>query len=824
MRSAAVIVGIDRYAQYPLTSCVNDAVAFRDALVRLGLVAAADTRILTSPPVAGGPPAVRSNITAALLPFYQDPQKVDRLYFYFAGHGLLTYSDAAHTQASTVLVPEDVTDLKNQGNLLINLDELANLFRRRGPAEQFFFIDACRDIPERDFTSIGPLGWTGLQPGPERAQAVLFAVAEQGQARSQQQGMGVMSRHLLDALDGQGLARDFSDKDSQYVVTAQSLRDYVRQRVLETLSTMPLWKQQYSLPLLRDPDPKPGPIRMLPQPGVSQLTVHVIPDVAWNQTDVSVWLRIAKLPISWPPTLNHRPATVEPQRYTVRATSAAGQAEPEQQFVDARENGEATIRIGTQPFTAASPVEDGIAPAMVRSVPRPDPPPTSDDGPTGTMVASTREPEVGIEIVRLDPPYSRYTARHEMTADLPVGPYRVTFKLGDEVISQADTFVGENEVVTAEPTVSVSPLAQELLQSGRESTAVQVSESIGPIQADVLGTVLPIIGIKPFDLKHELFGQFEGVVPPVDPLVYRMRPLSLVVAIDGNQWSSPPSQVLDRVTWRIRTANPAREKLLPLLSDNPGFRRIGLGLAPAPRGSFQVEIESPDFGRLLVPCAGLPKRATVVSMRVHPDGSLDLAQNILPLPGVPTDMPVPQPTYGRMLRDLQLGQKLFQSGQLAEYADRGPFDNLGELFYAKWTDPILSCMAYFAWQQAIAAHQPGAPAGAGLLRDMAYNLREYFGDLPDSRVIYAAEYQEPSQLDFLLGRKEVPVLASSARALARYAQQIGRETASIVSIAHNAGIGPWAASWKLPSLTVAKPGGGKKTTRGEEERVPVGAR
>lgn len=70
MRSAAVIVGIDRYAQYPLTSCVNDGVAFRDALVRLGLVAAADTTILTSPPVAGGPPAVRSNITAALLPFY----------------------------------------------------------------------------------------------------------------------------------------------------------------------------------------------------------------------------------------------------------------------------------------------------------------------------------------------------------------------------------------------------------------------------------------------------------------------------------------------------------------------------------------------------------------------------------------------------------------------------------------------------------------------------------------------------------------------------------------------------------------------------------
>lgn len=132
-----------------------------------------------------------------------------------------------------MLVPEDVTDLKNQGNLLINLDELANLFRRRGPDEQFFFIDACRDIPERDFTSIGPLGWTGLQPGPERAQAVLFAVAEQGQARSQQEGMGVMSRHLFDALDGQGLARDFSDKDSQYVVTAQSLRDYVRQRVLE---------------------------------------------------------------------------------------------------------------------------------------------------------------------------------------------------------------------------------------------------------------------------------------------------------------------------------------------------------------------------------------------------------------------------------------------------------------------------------------------------------------------------------------------------------------------------------------------------------------
>jgi hypothetical protein len=780
--------------------------------------------MLTSPPVAGATAAVRNSITAALLPYYQDPEKVDRLYFYFAGHGLLTFADAAHTKASTVLVPADVTDLKNQGNLLIDVDELSDLLRRRGPAEQFFLIDACRDLPERDFTSIGPLGWIGLQHGPERAQAVLFAVAEQGKAQSEQEGMGVMTRHLMDALDGKGLARDFSDEQSQYVVTAQSVRDFVRQRVLETLSTMPLWKQQYSLPVLHDPDPKPGPIRFLQQPGDSRLTVHVIPDAAWGQTDVSVWLRIARLPISWPPTLNHQPATVEPQRYMVRATSRAGRAEPTQQFVDARENGEATIRVGSPPFGADTPGEDGIAPAKVQTVPRPIPPPTAAYGPTGTIAAKAKEPQVGIEINRLDPPYSRWAARQELMADVPVGPYRVTFKLGNEVISQADLLVGDNERVTAEPTVTVSPLAQELLQFDNTSTETLVSESIGPIQADVLGTVLPIIGIKPFDLNHELFLRFEGVVPPIDPRLYGMRSLSLVVAVDGNQWAVPPGEVLERVRWQIVAADVPPANLPPLRRGAPALGRIGLGLAPAPRGSFQVEIESPDFGRLLVPCAGLPKRATVVSVRVHPDGSLDLAQNILPLPGIPSDMPVPQPTYGRMLRDLQLGQKLFQGGQLAEYVSSGPYDSLTDLFYAKWTDPILSCMAYFALQPPIATDQPGASASTGVLREMAHNLREYFGDLPDSRVIYAAVYHEPSQLDFLLERKEAPVLAASARALAAYAHKIGQETAPIVSVAHNAAIGPWTASWTLPKLSQSTPGGAKTTTKGDEERVPVGAR
>ncbi|MDQ6941607.1 MAG: caspase family protein, partial [Candidatus Eremiobacteraeota bacterium] len=65
-RPRALIVGIDDYETQKLTSAVNDAVAFRSALIDLGLVAPADITFLTSPQHADAAgPATKGRIKSA---------------------------------------------------------------------------------------------------------------------------------------------------------------------------------------------------------------------------------------------------------------------------------------------------------------------------------------------------------------------------------------------------------------------------------------------------------------------------------------------------------------------------------------------------------------------------------------------------------------------------------------------------------------------------------------------------------------------------------------------------------------------------------------
>ena len=123
MTAIAVIVGVDAYAQQPLTSAFHDAMAFRDELISLGLASDSEVRLLTAPVVEKSALAVSRNIDRALHDVYDDGVAADRLFVYFAGHGLLAPTDAARGIFQTAFVPVDVADLRNDSRLLFNVDE-----------------------------------------------------------------------------------------------------------------------------------------------------------------------------------------------------------------------------------------------------------------------------------------------------------------------------------------------------------------------------------------------------------------------------------------------------------------------------------------------------------------------------------------------------------------------------------------------------------------------------------------------------------------------------------------------------------------------------
>jgi hypothetical protein len=798
-RSAAILVGVDAYAQQPLTSAVNDARAMRDVLVALGLVAAEDIRLLTAPADDPADLATKRNISDALRGYYTGAARADRLFFFFAGHGMTVYMDAARSRTSSVILPVDVVDLDADGLYLISIDELVDRMRYRGPAEQLYFIDACRDLPYERHPEPGPLGWSAEPAEATRAQAVLYAVSRLGQAVGRESGRGVFTTHLVDALKGAGLALDYAEDLDTYVVTPQSIRNLVRDRVETTVSGLPLWQRRYMLPELHAPDPQLEPIREIPDPPPATLTVHIDPESVAADTTVTVWKSRHALPApSWPPVSNHAPVQLEPQRYTLVASSTAGTALPDRFPIDVRMLAQATIRVQAggdgPPAATAEPGRPRLrtdGPHEGRTA--------LAESPAATVRAAA-ESAVTIELVGQQPPYERHTAMGELHVQVPSGPYLVRFRLGPEVYNALELFLLPGEHAEVEPTLPTSPLIRELLEPDADQSAVEVSETIGWFQAGVVETVLPIIGIKPFDLVGALFGRFDGVVPQVDPAGYGDRPLSVVVAIDGDGWPIPAAEVARSVSVRVTghdgTPLQAAEPV-PLTGPTEGFGRITLRLAPAPPGSFAVVIESAYLGALTLMAASHPARATVLTVQLGSDGAAGVTQNVLRLPGRHYDEPGPDVPPGVMLRQLQLGQQLYRSGELAAASQyREGLQGLMELFYGKWTDPILGCMAFFAWQDAV-AHGDDLGIPAGLAAEVGDNLLRWFGDLPDSRVVHAlaSAADRDAALDVLLDRDQVPVLTRAARVLAERAA-VHRPGAAVLDAVRRTVDPTWTMWWQ----------------------------
>jgi hypothetical protein len=814
--SAAIIVGIDAYVTQPLTSAVNDARLFAETLVDLGLVGSSDIRMLTAPSDNEDDLPTRKGILDALRPYYTGEESVDRLFVYYAGHGLLTFADAARALPRTALLPVDVRDLADDGAILIDLDSVLARLRFSGPAEQFFFIDACRDLDYEDSPdTTTALGWRRVPPGAERKQAILYAVPPLGKAQSEHGGLGVMTRHLVDAFCGRGIALDYSDDLRKYVVSPESVAAYVEKRVLETVGTVPLWQRSYILPRLDHREPKTGPIREIDQPGAAHLTLHVSPQDAEFATRVQL-TQMDHSVCSWPPNSYGQPFAVKPRRYWLEAESDAGWVDPAPRRIDAREEHEATIEIrpriggpaaGPSAYgepTVGTPVygQPTVGPEAGPSEPdvvtvretTESLPPTA---PQGTIVAEALEPQSTVELQQIDPPYLSWATPQRLIQPVPPGAYRIRFRLGLEIFSEGEVDVRDRTVVTVTPTVGGSPLTQELIGPYWPLTQAVVSETIGPIQAGVQATALPIIGIKPFDTTHELFREFEGVVPRLDPHAFGMRPVSLVLAIDGNRWPLPASQVLRTIRATAESISGATEiPVAPPGTDVPA-QRIALGVIEAPAHTFTIHVHSPYVGGVTLATASLHRRVTVIALTFRPDGSFDLSQNLLRIPGLDYDELVTNISYGRMLRDLQLGQRLYESSELVERS--GGSQLLTDLLYAKWTDPILSCMAAFAWSDG------GLPSG-DLLATTARNLRRYFGDLPDTRIVQALAFaaEREQTLSDMLNTGELPVLARSAAELARYAQERGRDNHPVVALSRRVMPGqPWLMSWQIQASGAA---------------------
>jgi len=859
MRSVAIIVGIDEYTWAPLTSAVTDALRFEKALIKLKLILPEEVTKFTSPVTPKARPATAANILNTLFSVYDSADEIGRFFFFFSGHGLLAFSDAVRSRTTTALIPTDVENIKRDGRLLIDVKDLLDRMELVGPQEQFYFIDSCRDLNYDSMPDVGPVGWGETNKlGAARSQSTLYAVSPMGQARGTKGGLGVMTSHLLQGLDGNGLGLEYDPFNDQYVVTAASIYGHVFDQVEASVENEPLWKRKYQLPQFLTRGPSPRPLRVIDPPPKVSFAIHIQPDIAGAQTEIK--LSLNRVPLSndycYPPRQNHEAITLIPQPYIVTAKSSAGQPTPERAVIDLRKVKSATIEVVTPAHAPPLlPAAKGLlSPSIAfsqlspRSLNEPgaadmlhdDRPPPHDDhddhddiahadsGPhddhddnhddhvghddmahtepaaaISIVRAEAYEPQVVIELESLGSPHQKWEAAHRLEQRVLPGAYHIQFRLGPDVFNEKDIIVEAGEEVRITPTASLPLILREALNIENEiPTTVVVSETIGTMQAGLLDTILPMIGVKPFDQYDELFHRFGNLVEKLVPEDFALRPVSLVIAVDGNSWNVPANEVVNGIRARtisgdgeigsFRPLALSRGTLDPIRREDAiglGFERIGLAVTTAPSANFTLEIESKSFGRIRLACISIVSRVTVVTITLSPDGAIDVSQSLLRIPGRPYPAElVPMVPLGKMIRQIQMGQKLYRSGELVTRGVTG-YDDISRemlnLLHAKWTDPILSCMAYFGWSQLAASDSEKKAEADWLLRDTARNLNLYFGEVPDSKVIYglANPSIQAEIFNGLIRSRVMPVLAEGARILARYAINSDLREAPIVRLA-----------------------------------------
>lgn len=242
MTDRALVIGIDHYENeaWELKAAVRDALAFAKWVTEPGAGrATADTlTLLLSPhpdrPVKGVnfQPATQDAIQKALYAHKKNGVGAQRLWFFYAGHGLAPSGGGA--DQAPLPVPADVEDLDFYRWQPIDLGSWIREMQVCSPQHQVFFVDACRGIvvSEDIVTATRTLFFdlSKMKSGGPAQQAALFATTA-GQLANEQGLHGLFGGALLDGLQGQGPALQPDAATQEFVLTFDGLTSYAKSRI-----------------------------------------------------------------------------------------------------------------------------------------------------------------------------------------------------------------------------------------------------------------------------------------------------------------------------------------------------------------------------------------------------------------------------------------------------------------------------------------------------------------------------------------------------------------------------------------------------------------
>lgn len=842
MASFAIVIGIDSYAnpEWNLAGAVKDAVSFATWALESGGVEPANLRLLlgTTDPKPTDLPyeeATRRSIVTAVQEFQNGRGAGgEKLYFYYGGHGLSGPGAAKGLAQEPVLIPPDVTSIQTDGALLIGFSEIIPLLNGVQPQQQFFFVDACRDFGLEDFQAglgraVGPWMPSGADGGSMSAQFMLYATAPGKRAFEQNAlGRGVFCTALLEGLRGKPTAVVWSDRNMRYEVRFTTLVEHVRAVVRKNIQlALPKdWTRYVQVPepwTAREPDAvlagfEPDkvtrvPIRVRVSPSGARATCQVS-QLAYVPGAGQDHLILAK----GPPAQATSVFDVLPGVYSfqARADSYATYREPcsayEAKVIEMKLQPEPEPPTGPElepePELESFGVDFDSDGGDGRPADRGEP----DVGPTtGGLTVVCDDPTAIIVVWDSEREVKAHRKGTVFLGNLLPGFYQI------RMITVEGTTVERLVEVMAGPPTEVrmdAPgprLGRDQMKMLGGLGIVSQAGYIHPSEhldgfADA--RLASLLSLAAFAAQWPELGDLQrlrafGVRSMADVPSGRAG-LTLLVGASGEH----PVPDVSWDSWlgaseyvALAGGEPIGQGRFDRLTGFPAASQAVLELAPGP---LVVELRLPGLAATRYALTALPGRVTVLVAVAEDDGEVEVQQYMLPLRN--SDQPYPAMASSNDIRRLDVAQRYYSSGELAENVEM-----LSDLLYGKWVDPLLGCLAGYALVRAGQAERfagyPEPHADPDRIEPSAMqNMLKFFGGLPDSHVLAALCEPERRDEHFAnAARIGLPVFAEGLRHLYAWYQERGEAFEHPVRVEPSALLpgSPWTA-WVAarPALVV----------------------
>jgi len=413
MANWALVIGCDRYpAPTPsLKGAVRDALRMREWLLAAdgGNVPTQNLSFLASPSPDGAAipdrtavrQAKRDDVISSIRELMQRSRgDTGRLFFYFAGHGLTARINFSDEQA--IACADFTADLTMKA---IRLRAIREQFLASSLTPQFFFVDACRNLPfdgEVNFSGMDRPAAPDYSHGfPDQLQC---CAAQPGGKAYQTGGsgeeLGAFTGALLRGLAGEGAAKRFDPAEEVYVVRFDQLHAATEKTVQEVVD------QAVKDRMLSDPSLVQLPKKLVEgsseNPVLATFTADSFADVTLEVTleppeaCTNTWLEVVgpydstdcTPPLSAPLVLS-----LQPRAYSLRPRSAVFVHRPPGVPVELYEPRPITIKL--EPL---APEPDGRVPEAVIGSNEPFREPGGRARP-GRLVVDVKDPSITVEAV-----------------------------------------------------------------------------------------------------------------------------------------------------------------------------------------------------------------------------------------------------------------------------------------------------------------------------------------------------------------------------------------------------------------------------------------